>query len=96
MSTQPANVALEPDAAQDSGPVDAQEEVPIIDCDVHHMYADVSALFPYLPRQYVEYIQDFGPMMPGIGYTNMPGNGFSPRSLGRCGGESGHHAGCRG
>jgi hypothetical protein len=32
-------------------------------------------LFPYLPRHYTEYINDFGTMMPGVGYTNTPGNG---------------------
>jgi uncharacterized protein len=47
----------------------------IIDCDVHHQVAEQSDLFPYLPRRYVEYINDFGSMLPGIGYTNMPGNG---------------------
>jgi predicted TIM-barrel fold metal-dependent hydrolase len=47
----------------------------IVDCDVHHQPAETKVLFPYLPRQYVEYIQDFGAMMPGLGYTNMPGNG---------------------
>ncbi len=47
----------------------------IIDCDVHHQYDKPETIFPYLPRHYVEYIKDFGPMMPGIGYTNMPGSG---------------------
>lgn len=47
----------------------------IIDCDVHHMAAGPETLFPYLPRHYVEYIRDFGAMMPGLGYTNVPGNG---------------------
>ena len=47
----------------------------IIDCDVHHNLADKEALFPYLPRQYVEQIKDFGTMSPGVGYTNMPGGG---------------------
>ena len=51
------------------------EELRLIDCDVHHMTPDDEVLFPYLPRQYVEYIKDFGAMMPGIGYTNMPGKG---------------------
>lgn len=46
---------------------------PIIDCDVHHGdLADLSALYPYLPRHYVEYIEDFGPLLPGLGYTNVP------------------------
>ncbi len=51
---------------------------PIIDCDVHHMIAEPEELFPYLPRDYVEHIQDFGLMMPGgfsTGYTNMPKGG---------------------
>jgi uncharacterized protein len=47
----------------------------VIDVDVHHQSDKPDVLFPYLPRQYVEYIKDFGAMMPGIGYTNMPGNG---------------------
>jgi predicted TIM-barrel fold metal-dependent hydrolase len=47
----------------------------IIDCDVHHQFEKPDVLFPYLPRQYVEYIKDFGTMMPGVGYTNMPGSG---------------------
>lgn len=46
---------------------------PIIDCDVHHGdLADLSALYPYLPRHYVEYIEDFGSLLPDIGYTNVP------------------------
>ncbi len=64
--------ALAAKAATDST---AAERIPIIDCDVHHQFDDVSVLFPYLPRHYVEYIQDFGTMMPGLGYTNMPGHG---------------------
>jgi hypothetical protein len=48
---------------------------PIIDCDVHHNLPDVEDLFPYLPRHYVEQIRDFGSMMPGLGYTNVPGAG---------------------
>ena len=50
----------------------------IIDCDVHHMITEPEELFPYLPRDYVEHIQDFGLMMPGgfsTGYTNMPKGG---------------------
>lgn len=47
----------------------------VIDVDVHHSFPDSSALFPYLPRQYVEYIKDFGDMMPNVGYTNVPGRG---------------------
>ncbi|MEM7533104.1 MAG: amidohydrolase family protein [Chloroflexota bacterium] len=47
----------------------------IIDCDMHHNLPKVDALFPYLPRKYVEQIQDFGPMMPGMTYTNVPGSG---------------------
>ncbi|HAA76530.1 TPA: hypothetical protein DCE37_15560 [Candidatus Latescibacteria bacterium] len=45
----------------------------IIDCDVHHQTQKLDDLFPSLPRQYVEQIQDFGAMMPSVGYTNMPG-----------------------
>jgi predicted TIM-barrel fold metal-dependent hydrolase len=47
----------------------------MIDCDVHHSVPNQEVLFPYLPRQYVEYIKDFGSMMPGLGHTNVPGNG---------------------
>lgn len=54
---------------------DTPAETTIIDCDVHHNLPNKETLFPYLPRHYVEQIQDFGSMMPGIGYTNMPGNG---------------------
>ena len=48
----------------------------LIDCDVHHTPLNDEALFPYLPRHYVEYIKDFGSMLlPNLGHTNMPGNG---------------------
>ena len=47
----------------------------LIDCDVHHSTSEQDDLFPYLPRHYVEYIKDFGTMMPGVGYTNMPKGG---------------------
>ncbi|MEM7032820.1 MAG: hypothetical protein AAF629_24945 [Chloroflexota bacterium] len=51
-----------------------QKTSPIIDCDVHHgdMTKELPELFPYLPRHYVEYIKDFGPLLPGLGYTNVP------------------------
>lgn len=52
-----------------------REATRIIDCDVHHSFLDSTTLFPYLPRQYVEYIKDFGDMMPNVGYTNVPGKG---------------------
>jgi predicted TIM-barrel fold metal-dependent hydrolase len=59
-----------------SGATSAKRETTrIIDCDVHHSFLDSSTLFPYLPRQYVEYIKDFGEMMPNVGYTNVPGRG---------------------
>ncbi|MGB5052262.1 MAG: hypothetical protein WBO46_25155, partial [Caldilineaceae bacterium] len=58
-----------------NGAARGKQPVGIVDCDVHHQYDKPETLFPYLPRHYVEYIKDFGPMMPGIGYTNMPGNG---------------------
>lgn len=48
---------------------------PIIDCDVHHGINKPEDLFPFLPRHYVEYIKDFGLMMPTVGYTNMPQSG---------------------
>jgi predicted TIM-barrel fold metal-dependent hydrolase len=61
-----------PRRAARSGP---QQSTQIIDCDVHHSFLESSVLFPYLPRHYVEYIKDFGEMMPNVGYTNMPGKG---------------------
>jgi predicted TIM-barrel fold metal-dependent hydrolase len=54
---------------------DKSVKIRLIDCDVHHSIPDASALFPYLPRHYVEYIKDFGDMMPALGHTNMPGKG---------------------
>lgn len=47
----------------------------IIDCDVHHHTASHKDLYPYLPRQYREQMDDFGAMAPAVGYTNMPGKG---------------------
>ena len=47
----------------------------LVDCDVHHITSKPDDLYPYLPRHYVEYIEDFGTMMPGVGYTNMPRKG---------------------
>ena len=52
-----------------------QKKLRLIDCDVHHLPPDDEALFPYLPRHFVEYIKDFGSMMPSLGHTNMPGKG---------------------
>ena len=53
--------------------------IPIIDCDVHHTISDFKELFPYLPRDYVDQIKDFGLMLPSSnfssGYTNMPRGG---------------------
>ena len=46
-----------------------------IDCEVHHVMADSDGLFPYLPRQYREQVEDFGRMAPGFGYTNVPSKG---------------------
>jgi len=52
--------------------------VRLIDCDVHHQLPGSETLFPYLPRRYVEYIRDFGPMLPTDAYTNIPGRGARP------------------
>jgi len=52
-----------------------RQEINLIDCDVHHVTSGPDDLYPYLPRHYVEYIKDFGTMMPGVGYTNMPRGG---------------------
>ncbi len=51
------------------------KDLRLIDCDVHHKVLEQSDLFPYLPKHYVEYIQDFGPLMPNLGHTNMPWQG---------------------
>ena len=56
-------------------PTASAKALRLIDCDVHHSNARQEDLFPFLPRHYVEYIKDFGTMMPGVGYTNMPGKG---------------------
>lgn len=47
----------------------------LIDCDIHQAVKSHKDLYPYLPRQYVEHIEDFGTMMPNVGYTNMPRSG---------------------
>ena len=66
------------------GAVDANREVEppatrgskvapyLVDCDCHHAWLQIDKLFPYLPRQYVEQIQNFGPMLPTLSYTNVP------------------------
>ena len=61
-------------AAQKQSAIDTQA-INIIDCDLHHSTKKQEDLFPYLPRHYVEHIKDFGTMMPGVGYTNMPRGG---------------------
>ena len=38
----------------------------LIDCDVHHGTEKIDDLYPYLSKQYVEYVKDFGSMMPGV------------------------------
>ena len=53
----------------------AATQLRLIDCDVHHTLPNDKALFPYLPRHYVERIEDFGSMMPQLGHTNMPKHG---------------------
>jgi uncharacterized protein len=47
----------------------------LIDCDIHQVLPDEKALFSYLPKRYVEYINDFGDMMPTMSYTGIPGRG---------------------
>lgn len=66
-----ATIAPDPASAQTGRPPRQR----IIDCDVHHQFDEPSVLFPYLPRNYVENIKDFGPMMPNLGHTNVPGKG---------------------
>lgn len=51
------------------------ETINIIDCDLHHDVSKPKDLYSYLPRHYVEHIEDFGTMMPGVGYTNLPHKG---------------------
>jgi len=57
------------------GADDAPVTLTLIDCDVHHAVKKQSDLYPFLARQYVEWIEDFGAMLPGVGYTNMPKRG---------------------
>lgn len=74
--SQGAAIYARPVERVDYDPPNKTKTVPeIIDCDIHHQTQKVDDLFPYLPRQYVEQIQDFGSMMPSVGYTNMPGKG---------------------
>ena len=47
----------------------------LIDCDLHHGVEKIEDLYPFLPDHYVEYVKDFGSMMPGLGYTNLPKGG---------------------
>lgn len=68
-------VATIPEAAVAEQARDSDVALAIVDCDVHHAVKKPDDLYPYLPRQYVEYIKDFGAMMPGVGYTNMPRGG---------------------
>jgi predicted TIM-barrel fold metal-dependent hydrolase len=75
VQTPPANGAASSQTAAAPAAQHPPKATRIIDCDVHHSFPDSSVLFPYLPRHYTEYIKDFGDMMPGIGYTNMPGKG---------------------
>ena len=44
----------------------------LVDCDCHHLWHKIDEIFPYLPRQYVQEIKDFGSMFPNGGWTNMP------------------------
>lgn len=49
----------------------AKKSGPIIDCDIHHTYKDISMLFPYLPRKHKELIEQWGPSFGGgPGMTN--------------------------
>ena len=67
-----------PDAVGETQVAPTTDDAPLyrlIDCDLHHLVPNEEALFPYLPRHYVEYIKDFGSLMPSLGYTNVPGKG---------------------
>jgi hypothetical protein len=61
--------------ASDRAAGDQSPGLSLIDCDIHQAVTGDSDLFPHLPRQYVEYVKDFGSMMPGVGCTNLPRNG---------------------
>ena len=62
-------------ALRTNGRANALTKFKIVDCDVHHSPGKGDALYSYMPRHFVEYIKDFGTMMPRLGYTNMPGGG---------------------
>ena len=46
----------------------ARARIPIVDCDVHHAFRSPKDLYPYLPRQYRERIDDLGLGLPSNGY----------------------------
>ena len=75
MSTTVDDIAETAPRPQASTGQESTKKIRLVDCDVHHTQPDHKALFPYLPRHYVEYIEDFGAMMPELGHTNMPGKG---------------------
>ncbi len=74
-SATPAGTAASTAPSPAPAQIDPSPRMRIIDCDVHHQFDEPSVLFPYLPRNYVENIKDFGTMMPTLGHTNVPGNG---------------------
>ena len=74
MSARPKKKVKKKSATTPSGR-NKKKEIRLIDCDVHHVPEREDVLFPYLPRHYAEYIEDFGNMMPNLGHTNMPGKG---------------------
>jgi hypothetical protein len=45
-----------------------RKRMPIVDCDVHHAFRSPKDLFPYLPRQYRERIEELGLGMPNNAY----------------------------
>ncbi len=65
--------AVQTSSAAEAAPRRARKVAPyLVDCDCHHVWHDIKDLFPYLPRQYVEDITNFGSMLAVNWYTNMP------------------------
>jgi hypothetical protein len=57
-----------------------RERLPIVDCDVHHAFRSPKDLFPYLPRQYRERIEEVGLGLPS-GLYGILGHGATRLDL---------------
>jgi predicted TIM-barrel fold metal-dependent hydrolase len=57
-----------------------RERFPIVDCDVHHAFRSPKDLFPYLPRQYRERIEEMGLGLPS-GLYGILGHGATRLDL---------------